>query len=81
MFSEIPINLQLTLDSAPVLYVKGRQHPVSIFHTSTSQNDYLDAALRTFFQIHVDKPPGDVLIFLPGTFIFAPACFSLNLLL
>ncbi|KAI0004642.1 P-loop containing nucleoside triphosphate hydrolase protein [Russula compacta] len=53
-------------DNAPVLYVKGRQHPVSIFHTSTSQNDYLDAALRTFFQIHVDRPPGDVLIFLPG---------------
>jgi ATP-dependent RNA helicase DHX33 len=68
------INLKLTLDSAPVLYVKGRQHPVSIFHTSTSQNDYLDAALRTFFQIHVDKPPGDVLIFLPGTFLFALSC-------
>lgn len=51
-----------------MLYVKGRQHPVSIFHTSISQNDYLDSALRTFFQIHVDKPPGDVLIFLPGTF-------------
>ena len=28
--------------------------------------DYVDSALRTFFQIHVDKPPGDVLIFLPG---------------
>ncbi|KAI0300422.1 P-loop containing nucleoside triphosphate hydrolase protein [Russula brevipes] len=53
-------------ENAPVLYVKGRQHPVSIFHTSTSQNDYLDAALRTFFQIHVDRPLGDVLIFLPG---------------
>jgi len=26
----------------------------------------LDAALRTFFQIHTEKPPGDVLIFLPG---------------
>jgi HrpA-like RNA helicase len=49
-----------------VLYVKGRQHPVSIFHTSTSQNDYVEAALRTFFQIHVDRAPGDVLIFLPG---------------
>lgn len=22
--------------------------------------------MRTFFQIHIDKPPGDVLIFLPG---------------
>ncbi|KAH9998034.1 P-loop containing nucleoside triphosphate hydrolase protein [Russula vinacea] len=53
-------------ESAPVLYVKGRQHPVSIYYTPSSQSDYLDAALRTFFQIHVDRPPGDVLIFLPG---------------
>ena len=22
--------------------------------------------MRTFFQIHIDQPPGDVLIFLPG---------------
>lgn len=28
--------------------------------------DYVDAALRTFFQIHTDRPAGDVLIFLPG---------------
>jgi ATP-dependent RNA helicase DHX33 len=66
MFPRTLITSELTPDSAPVLYVKGRQHPVSIFHTSSSQNDYLDAALRTFFQIHLDKPLGDVLIFLPG---------------
>jgi HrpA-like RNA helicase len=28
--------------------------------------DYVEAAMRTFFQIHIDQPPGDVLIFLPG---------------
>ncbi|KAG6373740.1 P-loop containing nucleoside triphosphate hydrolase protein [Boletus reticuloceps] len=53
-------------NNAPILYVKGRQHPVQIFHTVVSQTNYVDSALRTFFQIHVDKPPGDVLIFLPG---------------
>ncbi|KAI1793231.1 P-loop containing nucleoside triphosphate hydrolase protein [Ganoderma leucocontextum] len=51
---------------AKVAYVKGRQHPVTIYHTVTSQPDYVDAALRTFFQIHTDRPAGDVLIFLPG---------------
>ncbi|KAJ7506239.1 P-loop containing nucleoside triphosphate hydrolase protein [Mycena galericulata] len=30
------------------------------------QTDYVDAVLRTFFQIHVDQTPGDVLIFFPG---------------
>ncbi|KAK7028817.1 Salivary acidic proline-rich phosphoprotein 1/2 [Paramarasmius palmivorus] len=51
---------------AKTIYVQGRQHPVTIYHTTTSQVDYVDAAMRTFFQIHTDQPPGDVLIFLPG---------------
>lgn len=46
--------------------MKGRQHPVQIYYSAASQNDYVDAALRTFLQIHTDKPAGDVLIFLPG---------------
>jgi len=54
------------LHSAKILYVKGRQHPVKIYHCAESQLDYTDAAMRTFFQIHTDQPPGDVLIFLPG---------------
>lgn len=52
--------------NARILYVKGRQHPVKIFYTAVNQTDYVDSALRTFFQIHLDQPPGDVLIFLPG---------------
>ncbi|KAF7365474.1 hypothetical protein MVEN_00420400 [Mycena venus] len=52
--------------NAKIIYVKGRQHPVKIYHCAQGQTDYVDAALRTFFQIHVDQPPGDVLIFLPG---------------
>jgi HrpA-like RNA helicase len=55
--------------SAKIIYVKGRQYPVKIFHTASSQTDYIDAAMRTFFQIHTDKPVGDVLIFLPGSFL------------
>ncbi|KAI0755199.1 P-loop containing nucleoside triphosphate hydrolase protein [Daedaleopsis nitida] len=53
-------------NGARVVYVKGRQHPVTIYHTSSSQPDYVDAALRTFFQVHTDQTTGDVLIFLPG---------------
>jgi ATP-dependent RNA helicase DHX33 len=49
-----------------VLYVRGRQHPVTLYHTATSAPDYVDAACRTFFQIHLDRPAGDVLVFLPG---------------
>ncbi|KAH9849518.1 P-loop containing nucleoside triphosphate hydrolase protein [Lenzites betulinus] len=53
-------------NKAKIVYVKGRQHPVTVYHTSAGQPDYVDAALRTFFQIHTDRPQGDVLIFLPG---------------
>ncbi|KAF9262966.1 P-loop containing nucleoside triphosphate hydrolase protein [Marasmius fiardii PR-910] len=49
-----------------IIYVQGRQHPVTIYHTAKGQLDYVDSAMRTFFQIHTDQPPGDVLIFLPG---------------
>ncbi|KXN83112.1 putative ATP-dependent RNA helicase prh1 [Leucoagaricus sp. SymC.cos] len=52
--------------NAKIIYVKGRQHPVTIYHSAQSQVDYVDAAMRTFFQVHLDQPPGDVLIFLPG---------------
>jgi len=58
---------------APVLYVKGRQHPVKIYYTKAEQEDYLDSALRTFFQIHEEKEMGDVLIFLPGNTSY---CFN-----
>ncbi|GLB41932.1 putative RNA helicase [Lyophyllum shimeji] len=53
-------------NNAKILYVKGRQHPVKIYYSSEAQTDYVDSAMRTFFQIHTDQPPGDVLIFLPG---------------
>ncbi|KAI0770462.1 P-loop containing nucleoside triphosphate hydrolase protein [Fomes fomentarius] len=53
-------------NGARIVYVKGRQHPVITYHTSTSQPDYVDAAFRTFFQVHTDQSTGDVLIFLPG---------------
>ncbi|KAJ8523210.1 hypothetical protein ONZ45_g347 [Pleurotus djamor] len=53
-------------DNCPIEYVQGRQHPVQILHAAEGQPDYLAAALRVFFQVHTDQPPGDVLIFLPG---------------
>lgn len=47
---------------------------MKIYHTAVSQPDYVDAAMRTFWQIHMDQPPGDVLIFLPGITNFMREC-------
>lgn len=67
---EVPLASKLSFFVLPcrakILYVKGRQHPVTVLHTAVPQEDYIEAALQTFYQIHTEKPPGDVLIFLPG---------------
>lgn len=53
-------------NNAKILNIKGRQHTVRIYYTAQPQEDFSEAVLKTFFQIHVSQPPGDVLIFLPG---------------
>ncbi|EST10036.1 Helicase, C-terminal [Kalmanozyma brasiliensis GHG001] len=50
----------------PILYVKGRQHEVTMFHTEEPAQEWTDAALRTVLQIHVSRPPGDILVFMTG---------------
>lgn len=47
--------------------VPGRQFPIELYHAPEPVADYVDAALRTVFQIHYGEPiPGDVLVFLTG---------------
>jgi hypothetical protein len=56
------------LDSVASLSIPGRQHPVEILYTSNPQDSYLDAAVATVLQDHLNKgeATGDVLVFLPG---------------
>ncbi|RPA78149.1 P-loop containing nucleoside triphosphate hydrolase protein [Ascobolus immersus RN42] len=50
-----------------VCKVEGRMYPVETLYTPSPVQDYLDAALRTIFQIHYAEPlPGDILCFLTG---------------
>ncbi|CAE6425567.1 unnamed protein product [Rhizoctonia solani] len=51
---------------ARVVYVKGRQHPVKLMYLKDNTADYLESALKTVFQIHINQPPGDILVFLAG---------------
>ncbi|KEP52326.1 ATP-dependent RNA helicase DHX8 [Rhizoctonia solani 123E] len=53
-------------DGAKVVYVKGRQHPVKLMYLKDNTTDYLESALRTIFQIHMNQPSGDILVFLAG---------------
>lgn len=51
---------------AKAVYIQGRQYPVEIMYTYTAEPDYLDAALVTVFQIHMEEASGDILVFLTG---------------
>ena len=46
--------------------MEGRQHPVDVLYTLQPQSDYVDAAVTTALQVHLQQPPGDILVFLPG---------------
>ncbi|KAI3467237.1 hypothetical protein Pfo_023900 [Paulownia fortunei] len=51
---------------ARAVHVQGRQYPVDILYTHQPETDYIDAALITIFQIHLEEGPGDILVFLTG---------------
>jgi len=48
------------------MYIAGRQFPVKLYQTIQPQEDYLDSAIVTIFQIHTEQPDGDILTFLTG---------------
>ena len=50
------------------LHVSGRQYPVEVLYTGSAEADYLDAAIITILQIHVEaeQKRGDILCFLTG---------------
>ncbi|KAJ5280440.1 ATP-dependent RNA helicase prh1 [Penicillium angulare] len=50
-----------------VCHIKGRQFPVKTIYSPAPVHDFVDAALKTIFQIHYKEPmPGDILVFLTG---------------
>ncbi|ORX59963.1 P-loop containing nucleoside triphosphate hydrolase protein [Piromyces finnis] len=52
--------------NCPIFSIPGRTYPVEILYTKEPESDYLDAALITIMQIHLNEPAGDILLFLTG---------------
>lgn len=53
--------------STAICHIEGRQYPVKAIYSPEPVQDFVDASLRTIFQIHYKEPmPGDVLVFLTG---------------
>lgn len=53
-------------DTAGIISVEGRTHPVAVHHTKTSVPDYCQSAVDTVINIHKHENPGDILVFLTG---------------
>ncbi|XP_047489754.1 probable ATP-dependent RNA helicase DHX35 [Penaeus chinensis] len=53
-------------DTAAVLSVEGRTHPVDIFYLEDGAADYVKCSVETVMKIHRKEPAGDILVFLTG---------------
>ncbi|KAJ3434127.1 hypothetical protein M0812_20191 [Anaeramoeba flamelloides] len=58
----------------PIFRIPGRTYKVEILYPKEPENDYLDASLITILQIHLTRPPGDILLFLTGQEEIDTAC-------
>ena len=52
--------------NCPIFSIPGRTYPVEILYVKEPESDYLEAAIITIMQIHLDQPAGDILVFLTG---------------
>lgn len=57
------------LETENILMIKGRSFPIEVYNVLEVQKSYIDAALTTILQIHMNNEEeyeGDILVFLPG---------------
>lgn len=67
MAAEARILQKQNFPSIATCHIEGRQYPVRVIYSPAPVQDFVDACLRTIFQIHYKEPmPGDVLVFLTG---------------
>jgi pre-mRNA-splicing factor ATP-dependent RNA helicase DHX38/PRP16 len=46
--------------------IPGRTFPVQCHYEKSPVEDYLDGAVKKAIAIHIQQPPGDILIFMTG---------------
>ena len=66
-------------DNCPVFKIPGRSYDVEILYSKKVELDYMETAIKTVLQIHLNEKPGDILLFLTGQEEIETACQVLNL--
>jgi len=51
---------------APIFHIPGRTFPVETLFLKSPVDDYVNAAVQKAIQVHIQQPPGDILIFMTG---------------
>lgn len=54
-------------DTATILSIQGRQHPVDVLYLNEPCRNYIQSTVSTIFNIHQHEDYGDILVFLPGS--------------
>lgn len=65
-FYNVPGKHQPAKDTACILSVEGRRHPVTIHHLQAPCADYVKETVATIMKIHRGDRPGDILAFVTG---------------
>eukprot|EP00752_Nemacystus_decipiens_P017500 g15688.t1 len=65
-FFETNRSKNATANTATILSIQGRQHPVDVLYTEKPVSNYVRAAVDAALAVHSSEPVGDILIFLPG---------------
>jgi len=50
----------------PIFNIPGRTFPVETYFTKAPVDDYVNSAVQKAIEIHIQQPPGDILIFMTG---------------
>ncbi|EPQ32387.1 uncharacterized protein PFL1_00583 [Pseudozyma flocculosa PF-1] len=53
-------------ETAAIVSLEGRMHPVELAYATEACSDYVRAAADTVMKIHLQEPQGDILVFLTG---------------
>ncbi|TKR77725.1 hypothetical protein L596_018643 [Steinernema carpocapsae] len=65
-FFELNTSSDREKDTATIISVEGRMHPVAVYYTKNSVPNYVNATVDTIIELHKSEPSGDILAFLPG---------------
>ncbi|RJE24761.1 RNA helicase [Aspergillus sclerotialis] len=65
-FQKSPESEEIGGSIGRIISLEGRMYPVDILFLESPAEDYVERAVKTVFDIHMQEPEGDVLVFLTG---------------